>query len=468
MRTTLSWLLVSVLLWSACTTVQTPTDEVPVEQLVGTSPPPTSALTSPLESKVPSFDPTAEAMAETLKSKLAAELGIDAGALELLSAETVEWRDASLGCPQPGKVYAQVITPGWHFVFEDAAGRIYDVRAPREAESFIICEPTPKPNPTPPEEGEAPAEVIEAAKRLVAERKGVPETALTVARAEAVEWRNACLGCAGPDEMCAMVMTPGYRLVLQAGDISYTVHTNKDGTAARICEGAGGGAVRPPVSEDVPREIWLLHEEVLGFLGKRYPGFGLAQLPPIWEGKNVTEPGKLGAETYRFVNGSWALVYLCPVIPEPECDVDLRHDEAGRLWQGAIGGAGPVVERKTTPTLTYEVGACDESLTGEVLAGWAGATITPTKSGFDFVHRIPYVCCADIVAAAGLDAETQSVRIVETNQGEVCRCMCGYEMRGRVTGLAADRYTVEFWGVQKPGIHPLEQLANTIVEVSGP
>ena len=33
-------------------------------------------------------------------------------ALELVSAEAVTWRDGSLGCPEPGKMYTMVLTDG--------------------------------------------------------------------------------------------------------------------------------------------------------------------------------------------------------------------------------------------------------------------------------------------------------------------------------------------------------------------
>ena len=31
----------------------------------------------------------------------------------LVATSPEEWRDSSLGCPQPGVLYAQVITPGY-------------------------------------------------------------------------------------------------------------------------------------------------------------------------------------------------------------------------------------------------------------------------------------------------------------------------------------------------------------------
>ena len=39
--------------------------------------------------------------------------GIDATRISVVAVETVEWSDSSLGCPQPGRAYAQVITPGY-------------------------------------------------------------------------------------------------------------------------------------------------------------------------------------------------------------------------------------------------------------------------------------------------------------------------------------------------------------------
>ena len=36
----------------------------------------------------------------------------------VVSAERVSWSDASVGCPAPGRMYAQVITPGYRIVLK--------------------------------------------------------------------------------------------------------------------------------------------------------------------------------------------------------------------------------------------------------------------------------------------------------------------------------------------------------------
>lgn len=49
---------------------------------------------------------------------LAARLAVPAESLTLVKDEEVQWADASLGCPQEGRMYAQVITPGHRMTFQ--------------------------------------------------------------------------------------------------------------------------------------------------------------------------------------------------------------------------------------------------------------------------------------------------------------------------------------------------------------
>jgi hypothetical protein len=47
--------------------------------------------------------------------------------IRILSVDAVDFSDSSLGCPEPGMAYMQVITPG-HQVRAEHEGDIYDVR----------------------------------------------------------------------------------------------------------------------------------------------------------------------------------------------------------------------------------------------------------------------------------------------------------------------------------------------------
>jgi hypothetical protein len=54
------------------------------------------------------------------RKTLAARLQVSVDALQLDKAEAVNWPDTSLGCPEKGMMYAQVITPGYRVVLKHA------------------------------------------------------------------------------------------------------------------------------------------------------------------------------------------------------------------------------------------------------------------------------------------------------------------------------------------------------------
>ncbi len=60
-------------------------------------------------------------------STVAAQTGLAPDQLNIISSEAVNFSDASLGCPQPGMAYPQVITPGYRVLIE-GGGQNFDVR----------------------------------------------------------------------------------------------------------------------------------------------------------------------------------------------------------------------------------------------------------------------------------------------------------------------------------------------------
>jgi hypothetical protein len=63
------------------------------------------------------------------RAALARELGIgDSDRIEQVRVEPVDWPNPSLGCPEKGRVYPQVITPGWRLTFR-VEGREWRVHA---------------------------------------------------------------------------------------------------------------------------------------------------------------------------------------------------------------------------------------------------------------------------------------------------------------------------------------------------
>ena len=64
--------------------------------------------------------------------------GVEVGEVTLVSAELRDWPDGSLGCPAPGMLYTQVITPGYRVVIE-AGDEQLDYRMNRRG-AFRLCE----------------------------------------------------------------------------------------------------------------------------------------------------------------------------------------------------------------------------------------------------------------------------------------------------------------------------------------
>jgi hypothetical protein len=53
------------------------------------------------------------------KKDLTCRGGVSLQRITLEQIEAVDWPDASLGCPEEGKAYAQVIMPGYRLVLSD-------------------------------------------------------------------------------------------------------------------------------------------------------------------------------------------------------------------------------------------------------------------------------------------------------------------------------------------------------------
>ena len=121
------------------TPLPTPTD-LPTEITEPVSPleepkEPTMASTSSEVQPLPGSD---KALAAAI-ADLSEQTGLSPSDIQLVSMDAVEWSDASLGCPQEGFMYAQVITPGFLIVLE-GQGQQYEYHTD-QAGNVVLCEP---------------------------------------------------------------------------------------------------------------------------------------------------------------------------------------------------------------------------------------------------------------------------------------------------------------------------------------
>lgn len=81
----------------------------------------------------------------------------------------------------------------------------------------------------------APQSIVDLVTQQLASRLSISTEAISVVEVEAVEWRDSSLGCPAPDRAYNPVITPGYRIVLEAQGTRYEYHTDM-GAAYVLCQ----------------------------------------------------------------------------------------------------------------------------------------------------------------------------------------------------------------------------------------
>ena len=116
-----------------------------------------------------------------------------------------------------------------------------------------------------------------------------------------------------------------------------------------------------------------------------------------------------------------------------------------------------------TPHLTYHVSGCQKSVPPENLQEWEGVDIQVEDGAIHVVDHLAYVCCATI--QVDMHVEDGRIKLVERNVGDVCRCMCAYQVDMRVTDLAPGTYIVEVWGVEDERTGPTQLRGKKTVTI---
>lgn len=102
--------------------------------------PPTAVPPAPTAPAAPggAGDVVPQDIISAIFADLAGRIGGDPAGFSVVVAEAVTWPDGSLGCPQPGMMYPQVLTDGFRVVVEsDGAEYAYHGD---ERGQFVYCE----------------------------------------------------------------------------------------------------------------------------------------------------------------------------------------------------------------------------------------------------------------------------------------------------------------------------------------
>ncbi len=77
------------------------------------------------------------AMLDLVKQDLAKQLSVTVDQITVVSVTPMEWPDSSLGCPQPGMAYSQIVTPGYRIILSQGQKQ-YDYHTDRSA-TIVLC-----------------------------------------------------------------------------------------------------------------------------------------------------------------------------------------------------------------------------------------------------------------------------------------------------------------------------------------
>lgn len=153
---------------------------------------------------------------------LAGRLALRPEQIEVISFEQTEMPIGSLGCGETGGRTQPGIIMGYEIKLR-AAGREYTYRS--DGQSLVSCAPADFPGSG----GSGAARLVVQTQAIsdLANRLNLARSAIKVIQNEAVEWPDASLGCPQPGMMYGQVITPGYRVILEAAGRQYEYHTSE-------------------------------------------------------------------------------------------------------------------------------------------------------------------------------------------------------------------------------------------------
>lgn len=82
-------------------------------------------------------------------------------------------------------------------------------------------------------DGDLPPRAVLQAMDQLSDSLGVDVQNIEIVEVEQMDWPDACLGLANEGEVCAQVITPGFRVVFEVGGQQYVFRTDREGEVIR-------------------------------------------------------------------------------------------------------------------------------------------------------------------------------------------------------------------------------------------
>lgn len=131
------WFLVLLAaLLAACAPAQTPSPApgpVPTQTSIPAASPAPTGPASGTGNSAP------QAVLNAVLQDAVKRTGAKATDLAVSRAEARDWPDPGLGCPEAGKIYVQVITPGWLIELR-GAGKVFEYHTNADGALLTLCQ----------------------------------------------------------------------------------------------------------------------------------------------------------------------------------------------------------------------------------------------------------------------------------------------------------------------------------------
>ncbi len=114
--------------------------------------------------------------------------------------------------------------------------------------------------------------------------------------------------------------------------------------------------------------------------------------------------------------------------------------------------------------LDYSIGSCEKGAETRGNASSYGTTnVTAHNRSVVVSQNLSYACCARLKLDWSIDGK--QITVTETNEGDMCRCVCDYRVNATIGPLSPGKYTVTVYGVAYQNTAP-DLLAHKEVEVA--
>jgi hypothetical protein len=179
-----------------------------------------------METPIPATPPPL--LSEAALRALAVELNIEVSHLVVMGVYEETWNNTCLGLPAQGEMCAQVITPGLSGIV-NANGNQFEFRMDESGKNIRLL----------------PGAAL-TTRQILSQKLKIDLSEIGIVNVEAFDWPDACLGLTMEGQACAAVITPGYKISMEADGDEYIYRTDEVGNIV-LLEKAPETFIKDPI-----------------------------------------------------------------------------------------------------------------------------------------------------------------------------------------------------------------------------